>query len=1151
MSESGHAMTPTDERAGLDALLATAPVGLGLLDRDLRYVSLNRALADLAGVPPDAHIGRRVEEVLPDIPEAPILLRQVLASGEPIVDWEVDGRTRAAPGVRRWRVSAYPVQGGVGLILTEVPPALAGARAQEERERHFRALAEHAPVGIFQTDARGRCRYVNGRWCEQAGLPAERAAGDGWTQSVHPEDRGHVTSEWRAAVREGRAFGPVDHRFVRPDGESAWVVVRAVPIPGEDDAPAGWLGTVTDVTDRRRASERTARLQDVSSALAGSLTVEDVAQAVTERGVGLAGAAAGAVALLSEDGREFVTRGIAGYAPDVAPDFATYPVDAPLPLPDAAREGPIWLGSSAAVVERYPHLRRYHQGAQHEAVAVLPLVVDGRAIGGLALSFHEPQQFDRDDREFLLALGDLCAGALERARRHETERRDRERQEFMAEASRLLASSLEPAVTLADVARLAVPRLADWCTIALREQDDLRTVAVRHVDPDLTARGEELWRRWPPRLDEESGLGRVSRTGVAELHVQVTDDVIAGSGADPERVTFLRELGLRSVMTVPLNARGRTLGALSLAVGISNRRYGPSDLALAEDLGRRAALARDNARLYARAKAAGLAAEEARALLDTTLESAPTGFALFDRDLRFLRVNAALARINGAAAEDHVGRTLAEVVPDLPDEGALDPLREVLEAGRPIVDREVTGRTAADPWRTHTWLVSYYPVRGPEGEIAALGAFVVDITDRKEAEARLAFLAEAGGALDSDLAIGERLDRLARLCAPGLADLCTIELADQVGELTGVAASAAEPDLEPVAALLRGSHRSRVNRPASALDVAIAAGRAILVREPGEEALATLAPDEAAAEAIRALAPRAWLVAPLVARGRIVGRIGLIATRSGQPFREGDRAVAEELGRRAGIAVDNFRLYERQRSIARTLQRSLLPPALPTVPGLDVAARYVAAGAGHEVGGDFYDLFELDGGGWAAVLGAVCGKGPEAAALTALARHTIRAESDRLAPSAVLAALNRAVIRHQTGMRFLTACYVWLRPEASGAEVTVGRGGHTPALILRRGGEVERVQPPGPLVGIYSDAVFGDVDVRLAPGDAVVLYSDGITEARGADGSLYGPERLVGALTSGPRDSAEEVAESVARSVSAFEPVPSDDVALLVLRLAD
>jgi sigma-B regulation protein RsbU (phosphoserine phosphatase) len=216
-----------------------------------------------------------------------------------------------------------------------------------------------------------------------------------------------------------------------------------------------------------------------------------------------------------------------------------------------------------------------------------------------------------------------------------------------------------------------------------------------------------------------------------------------------------------------------------------------------------------------------------------------------------------------------------------------------------------------------------------------------------------------------------------------------------------------------------------------------------------------------------------------------------------------------------------------------------------------VAARYVAAGAGHEVGGDFYDLFELDGGGWAAVLGDVCGKGPEAAALTALARHTIRAESDRLAPSAVLAALNRAVIRHQTGMRFLTACYVWLRPEASGAEVTVGRGGHTPALILRRGGEVERVQPPGPLVGIYSDAVFGDVDVRLAPGDAVVLYSDGITEARGADGSLYGPERLVGALTSGPRDSAEEVAESVARSVSAFEPVPSDDVALLVLRLAD
>ena len=138
----------------------------------------------------------------------------------------------------------------------------------------------------------------------------------------------------------------------------------------------------------------------------------------------------------------------------------------------------------------------------------------------------------------------------------------------------------------------------------------------------------------------------------------------------------------------------------------------------------------------------------------------------------------------------------------------------------------------------------------------------------------------------------------------------------------------------------------------------------------------------------------------------------------------------------------------------------------------------------------------------------------------------------------------------ETGMRFLTACYVWLRPEPSGAEVTVGRGGHTPALILRRGGEVERVQPPGPLVGIYSDAAFGDMDLRLAAGDALVLYSDGITEARGPDGSLYGPERLVDALATGPRDTAEQIAESVARSVGAFEPIPSDDVALLVLRLA-
>ena len=172
--------------------------------------------------------------------------------------------------------------------------------------------------------------------------------------------------------------------------------------------------------------------------------------------------------------------------------------------------------------------------------------------------------------------------------------------------------------------------------------------------------------------------------------------------------------------------------------------------------------------------------------------------------------------------------------------------------------------------------------------------------------------------------------------------------------------------------------------------------------------------------------------------------------RSGRRFDEQDLELGEELARRCATAIDNARLYGERAYIARTLQESLLPAELPEIPGLETAARFRATGEGNEVGGDFYDLFESGGRGWTVVIGDVCGKGPDAAAVTALARYTLRAAAmrERL-PSRSLALLNEALLRQRGDRRFCTVAYAYLETLDSGARVGFASGGHPLPLVLR------------------------------------------------------------------------------------------------------
>jgi serine phosphatase RsbU (regulator of sigma subunit) len=236
--------------------------------------------------------------------------------------------------------------------------------------------------------------------------------------------------------------------------------------------------------------------------------------------------------------------------------------------------------------------------------------------------------------------------------------------------------------------------------------------------------------------------------------------------------------------------------------------------------------------------------------------------------------------------------------------------------------------------------------------------------------------------------------------------------------------------------------------------------------------------------------------------------------------------------------------------IARTLQSSLLPSALPRIPGVESAARFRPAQRGLVVGGDFYDVFETGGGSWAIVIGDVCGKGPEAAAATALARYTLRAVATREgSPSRILTLLNEALLSQEPAAEFCTAAYVRIDCDGDGARLTMSAGGHPLPLLLRAGGNVEPVGRPGMLLGIHADPKLRDYKLELHPGDALMLYTDGLTDAYAPDRSLD-PEDLALMLASCSGRSAAEIADRIEHAALDNDArPPRDDVALVIVRL--
>ncbi len=290
------------------------------------------------------------------------------------------------------------------------------------------------------------------------------------------------------------------------------------------------------------------------------------------------------------------------------------------------------------------------------------------------------------------------------------------------------------------------------------------------------------------------------------------------------------------------------------------------------------------------------------------------------------------------------------------------------------------------------------------------------------------------------------------------------------------------------------------------------------------------------------------LALPLVARRRLVG-ILLVGRPPGGIFGPDDVSLLNDLARRTAVAVDNARLYEESTTIAHALQASLLPPTLPANQVCEFAARYAAAGEGNEVGGDFYDVFELADNGWGFAIGDVCGKGAEAAAITGLARNVLRLlVRDGARPPTALHRLNDAIVELGDRGRFCTALLGTIEPDGACLRLSVSGAGHPPPAVLRADGSVAFVGRSGTLLGVMPQIELAEDHVVLEPGDAIIFYTDGVTERRNGL-AMFGEENLLSCLREFAGANADEIAGRLELSVQRFGPA-RDDLALLVVRCA-
>ena len=294
---------------------------------------------------------------------------------------------------------------------------------------------------------------------------------------------------------------------------------------------------------------------------------------------------------------------------------------------------------------------------------------------------------------------------------------------------------------------------------------------------------------------------------------------------------------------------------------------------------------------------------------------------------------------------------------------------------------------------------------------------------------------------------------------------------------------------------------------------------------------------------------RSWLLTPVRGQAHALRGVLYVGHPKPEAFDPNHEQHVALLGSSLGIALDAAQLTAERERVLTALESSLLPPLLPGIPGVDVAARYRAADDAARIGGDFYDVFRSGDARWSVIVGDVCGTGPEAAAITGIARYSIRALAEEREPAAALERLNLTLGQY-TNTRFLTAVLADLAIEPSGQlKVKLANAGHPSPLVLRDDGTTTLLERPhGSLLGMFPSVGATDIAVELDAGDALILYTDGVVEARDKHGELFGVERLVDLVSTSSGRSAEGIARRIELAAVGHAAGTVDDIAILVLR---
>jgi PAS domain S-box-containing protein len=750
----------------------------------------------------------------------------------------------------------------------------------------------------------------------------------------------------------------------------------------------------------------------------------------------------------------------------------------------------------------------------------------------------------------IVAFGVLVAGsvlAVIVARLRADRERDVTRLNAQYEVARIIsdAHNFDEAITrvLAVIARALGRQVAQYWTMD-ENAGVLRCSAHWHED------GFEAgsFKRVSSELSFEPGHGLPGEVWASGRPAWLGDAVAAGTFY---RTAEAQAAGLNGGMAFAVFAGDDLIGVIEL-FSREVRERDPAIYSLTEALGRqlgefieglRAQEEREQARLQLEAILSGVA--------DAVTAQAPDGRLLFAN----------------AAAVTTLGFSSSEELLNAPTTAIIDRFEILDEQGRDFPLEALPGRRALggednaesvvrfrvrDTGEERWSAVKATPIRDGGGEVTMAINVIEDITAHKRVELSQRLLAQSGEVLASSLDLDQLLVEIANMVVPEIADWCAVDLATEAGGVERMALAHADPSVRQRAMEISERYPPDPNAEVGVHHV-IRTGQPELYPEIPEQMLREAAQDEEHFDAIMEIGMRSAIIVPMTTRGRTLGALSFVTGRSGRRFDEQDVEMAHELARRCATAIENARLYTDRSYIARTLQQSLLPVELPDIPGIEAAARFRPTGEGNEVGGDFYDMFETGNRGWTIVMGDVCGKGPDAAAVTALARYTLRATAMReRVPSRSLAVLNEALLRQRDDRRFCTVAYAYIEKLDRGARAGVSTGGHPLPLLLRADGTVEAVGSPGTLLGVVPDPSLEDQLVELEPGDALVFYTDGVIETRAGTNGVLDERRLAELVATCAGQGADAIAARVEEAaVLTQDGSPKDDIAVLVLRVAE